>query len=249
MFDYLKPDWPAPDNVQAVITLRSRGDSCAPFDYFNLASHVGDDQRQVEANRKQLVEQLNLKKEPVWLNQIHGTTVINSPSSQSLHDADGCFADSVDTPCVVLTADCLPVLLCDQQGTKVAAVHAGWRGLCGGIISNALDQFDPDDTVLAYLGPAISALHFEVGLEVLDRFLSNAKNEKHKADIQRAFVKANKEKYLADLYALARAELVQHGVHQIYGGTFCSFSQEEQFYSYRRDKNCGRNASLIWLKS
>ena len=101
MFDYLKPDWPAPDNVQAVITLRSRGDSCAPFDYFNLASHVGDDQRQVEANRKQLVEQLNLKKEPVWLNQIHGTTVINSPSSQSLPDVDGCFVD-MGVPCVVL---------------------------------------------------------------------------------------------------------------------------------------------------
>jgi YfiH family protein len=248
-FDYLIPNWPAPDNVKALVTLRSRGDSSSPFDCFNLASHVGDNPQQVAINRKLLVDQLNLKKEPIWLNQIHGTTVIDSSSSTENLDADGCFSDSVDTPCVILTADCLPVLLCNQQGTRVAAVHAGWRGLCEGIIGKAINQFDTHDTVLAYLGPAISAAHFEVGSEVLSRFLLRAINETHRVAIEKAFTATIRGKYLADLYALARAELEQHNVDHIYGGSFCSFSQAEQFYSYRRNKNCGRNASLIWLKS
>jgi YfiH family protein len=248
-FDYLTPEWPAPDNVQAAITLRSKGESCAPYDNFNLATHVGDDPQQVALNRQQLIQQLDLNCPPLWLNQIHGNEVVAGFNSGCLPDADGCFSDRVGDCCVVLTADCLPALLCNQQGTKVAAVHAGWRGLCSGIITNALNQFDANDSVLAYLGPAISPLHFEVGQQVRESFLSKAIDREQEHLLEKAFTQSENDRYLADLYALARVELEQNGVNQIYGGDFCSYSQSEQFYSYRRDKDCGRNASLIWLKS
>lgn len=247
-FDYLIPDWPAPDNVQTLITLRSRGASVKPYENFNLATHVGDDPQQVALNRQHLIHQLNLQAQPVWLNQVHGTEVVKSAPRLDLPDADGCFSDTIDQACVILTADCMPILLCNQQGTNVAAIHAGWRGLCGGIISNALNLFDKNDSVLVYLGPAISAKHFEVGSEVLDKFLSGAINSEHRANIEKAFTKSVNDRYFADLYALARAELAEKGVTDIFGGDFCSFSQSDQFYSYRREKQCGRNASLIWLK-
>lgn len=248
-FDYLIPEWPAPENVAAIITLRSSGNSNPPYNNFNVASHVGDNSRQVELNRQLLIKQLKLQSQPLWLNQVHGTKIVDSADSGSVPEADGCFSDSTNHSCVILTADCLPVLLCNQQGTKVAALHAGWRGLCGGIIRNTLKQFDKNDSILAYLGPAISAAHFEVGPEVLDQFLANAIDSHHRSKIEQAFVASSGDRYFADLYALARAELQQNHVNKIFGGKFCSYAQPEQFYSYRRDKICGRNASLIWLKS
>ena len=248
-FDYLVPDWPAPANVNAVITLRGRGDSLPPFDYFNLATHVDDNPTQVAANRLLLRNQLDLKLEPFWLDQVHGTKVVYASNNALLPAADGAYTDIENQPCAILTADCMPVLLCNQQGTKVAAVHAGWRGLCGGIISKALAQFASCDSVMAYLGPAISAMHFEVGAEVRSEFLSKAINNDEKDSIKQAFTETSAGHYLADLYALARAELTRKGVAQVYGGKFCSYSQSELFYSYRREKICGRNASLIWLKS
>lgn len=248
-FDYIVPDWPAPDNVQSAITLRSSGSSSSPYDYFNLATHVGDNPQQVALNRQQLSQQLKLETQPLWLNQVHGTAVVDSASSNAIPDADASFSDCSQIPCVVLTADCLPVLLCNQQGTRVAAVHAGWRGLCGGIIGNTLKRFDANDSVIAYLGPAISTRHFEVGAEVRDQFLANAIDSEHRAKIKQAFTDSMADRFLGDLYALATAELEQNNVTQIYGGDYCSYGQSEHFYSYRRDKQCGRNASLIWLKS
>lgn len=248
-FDYIVPDWPVPENVQAAITLRTNGPSCAPYDHFNLATHVGDNHQQVALNRQQLVEQFELQAPPCWLNQVHGTTVVDTAVAAGIPDADASFSDCSHIPCVVLTADCLPVLLCNLQGTKVAAVHAGWRGLCDRVIGNTLKRFDANDTVLAYLGPAISATHFEVGPEVLDKFLANTLDSVHKAKTERAFVRSSNDRFLADLYALATAELEQNNVTHIFGGGYCSYGQPEHFYSYRRDKDCGRNASLIWLKS
>lgn len=248
-FNYLIPDWPAPDNVHAVITLRSRGSSNPPYNDFNLATHVGDDLVQVAANRSILCQHLNLKMEPIWLDQVHGNDIVYAASDYSDITADGSFTDREDQPCVILTADCMPVLFCNLQGTQVAAVHAGWRGLCSGIISKALDQFASGDTVMAYLGPAISAKHFEVGAEVRTAFLSQVSTNDEKESVKNAFKKASDNRYLADLYSLARAELARKGVTQIYGGEFCSYSQAALFYSYRREKICGRNASLIWLKS
>jgi YfiH family protein len=249
VFDYLVPDWPAPANVSAVITLRARGASLSPYDHFNLAAHVGDNPAQVATNRSLLREQLDFTLQPVWLDQVHGTEVVHAPNNPSLPSADGAYTNIVNQPCAILTADCMPVLLCNQQGTQVAAVHAGWRGLCGGIISKALEQFAPGDNVMAYMGPAISARHFEVGAEVRSAFLSKTVTNNQKDNIKKAFVETSQGHYLADLYALARAELTQKGVTQVYGGEFCSYSQSDLFYSYRREKVCGRNASLIWLNS
>jgi YfiH family protein len=210
---------------------------------------VGDNPAQVATNRLLLRKQLDLTLEPVWLDQVHGTGVVYVPNNASMPSADGTYTDIVNQPCAILTADCMPVLLCNQQGTQVAAVHAGWRGLCGGIISEALAQFASGDQIMAYLGPAISAKHFEVGAEVRLAFLSKAVTNNQKYSVKKAFVETSQGHYLADLYALARAELTQRGVTQVYGGEFCSYSQSDLFYSYRREKVCGRNASLIWLNS
>jgi len=245
---YWVPDWPVPANVRAVITLRSKGQSQTPFDSFNLAQHVGDDPQRVNSNRQLLMQALGLSAQPIWLNQVHGTEVVYAPEVHRLATADGCYSDQVGQACVVLTADCLPVLFCNQEGTQVAAAHAGWRGLCGGILRNALAHFRSNETVLAYFGPAIGPQIFEVGSEVLKAFLSSARNAEHQQSIERAFVTGVGGRYLADLYALARAELRSCGVSQIFGGDFCSYSQPKQFYSYRRDQITGRNASLVWLE-
>jgi YfiH family protein len=221
----------------------------APYDCFNLATHVDDNPDQVAINRSLLRQQLDFTLEPVWLDQVHGAEVIYAPNNSPLPSADGVYTDIKNQPCAILTADCMPVLLCNLQGTQVAAVHAGWRGLCGGIISKALEQFASGDQIMAYLGPAISAKHFEVGAEVRLAFLSKAVTNNQKYSVKKAFVETSQGHYLADLYALARAELTQRGVTQVYGGEFCSYSQSDLFYSYRREKVCGRNASLIWLNS
>ena len=250
--NYLIPEWPAPNRVRSAITLREGGHSQAPFDSYNLADHVSDNPRAVLANRQQLRQDLDLPSEPVWLNQVHGTQVVNACEVQGTPDADASFADQVNKVCVVLTADCLPVLFCNQQGTQVAAAHAGWRGLCGGVLRQTLAQFSADDKVLAYLGPAIGPQVFEVGDEVYQAFCDGAQNSEHKRLIKAAFRPvqsvAGVKRYIADLYALARAELRCCGVVSVYGGDYCSYSQPGQFFSYRRDQKTGRNASLIWLQ-
>jgi YfiH family protein len=163
--------------------------------------------------------------------------------------ADASYTDQVGQCSVVMTADCLPVLFCDRQGTRVAAAHAGWRGLCQGILRNTVAKFEVAEDVMAYLGPAIGPKKFEVGSEVLEEFLARAQDATQAQKIKTAFRPLGSSKYLADLYALARAELFSCGVTQIYGGQHCTFSEPERFYSFRREVITGRQASLIWLKS
>ena len=260
---YLIPDWPAPENVRSAISLRTGGVSEAPFNSNNLALHVEDNPAHVLANRQALVAALNLPCDPLWLEQVHGTDIVyvpnvkgvpnvqGVPKAQGVPSADGSYTDTANTVCAVLTADCLPVLLCNQSGTHVAAAHAGWRGLCNGILRDSVATFaQHDDQIMAYLGPAIVPQTFEVGAEVLEAFLAKAQNAEHQQAIRAAFVPSSTiEKHLADLYALARAELAASGVTAVYGGEYCTFSQPEQFYSYRRDHKTGRNASLIWLEN
>ena len=246
--NYMIPDWPVPDCVKSVITLRAKGCSKPPFNDFNLADHVGDDLLAVLANRKQLLESLNLNSEPIWLDQVHGSRVVYAPEVISKPSADACYTNIIGQTCVVLTADCLPVLFCNQNGSKVAAAHAGWRGLCAGILRKTLSCFSPNETVLAYLGPAIGPKVFEVGADVLEAFLSGAQNSQHVALIKLAFKPCDNGRYFADLYALARAELKCAGIEHVYGGLSCTYSQPDKFFSYRRDKITGRNASLIWLE-
>ena len=250
--NFLIPDWPAPAQIMSAITLRSGGSSRPPFDSNNLALHVEDNASDVQKNRDSLVDSLALPAQPLWLNQCHGTDLVYVPQASQAASADGSYSDKTNTVCAILTADCLPVLFCNQSGSQIAAAHAGWRGLCGGILRKTVATFKHSpDQVMAYLGPAIGPQVFEVGAEVLQAFLHSAQNAQHKQAVIEAFkaVDGSADKYLADLYALARAELVASGVIDIYGGNYCSYSDSERFYSYRRESKTGRNASLVWLQS
>lgn len=241
--DLLTPDWPAPPNVRALQTLRPGGCSAAPWDSFNLGDHVGDDPARVAANRAAL--RRHLPAEPLWLQQVHGIAAVDAgktANSGSGVVADAAFARQPDVVCAVMTADCLPVLFCDRAGSVVAAAHAGWRGLLGGILESTLvGMAVPAAELLAWLGPAIGPQAFEVGDEVRTAFLADD------PAAATAFVALGAGKWLADLYALARRRLLRAGVQQIYGGGECTLSDRARYFSYRRDGITGRMATLIWL--
>ena len=241
--DLLTPDWPAPPNVRALQTLRPGGCSAAPWDSFNLGDHVGDDPARVAANRAAL--RRHLPAEPLWLQQVHGIAAVDAgktANSGSGVVADAAFARQPDVVCAVMTADCLPVLFCDRAGSVVAAAHAGWRGLLGGILESTLVGMAVSAAeLLAWLGPAIGPQAFEVGDEVRTAFLADD------PAATTAFVALGPGKWLADLYALARRRLLRAGVQQIYGGGECTLSDRARYFSYRRDGITGRMATLIWL--
>lgn len=240
---WIEPDWPAPKTVRAVMTTRSGGVSLPPYDSMNLATHVGDDAGFVQQNRQRLQQIMDLSLQPLWLNQVHGTRIVDVADATEGCDADGSFARGPQRPCVVMTADCLPVLICDRQATQVAAVHAGWRGLVNGAVEAAIEAFDaPNKDLLIWLGVAIGPSHFEVGDEVREAFLL------HDAEAADAFVETSAGKWLANIYRLARRRLAMMGIESVYGGEGCSFADAESFFSYRRQRDCGRMASLIWLQ-
>lgn len=241
-----QPEWPAPARVGSFITYRQPGHSQGVYAQNNLASHVGDASAAVAANRDDLIQYLTLPQQPLWLRQVHGTRVVDAAEVNAPPiEADGAFCTAPGTICAVLTADCLPILLCDSKGTQVAAVHGGWRGLAKGIISAALQHFKgPRTDLLAYLGPAISASVYEVGEEVVAAFANLPGNIASCAQ-------ANSQRpghYFLDLYAVAWLQLQDCGINAIYGGNRCSYREKSYFYSYRRDGQTGRMASLIWLK-
>jgi polyphenol oxidase len=234
------PDWPAPANVKSLQTTRKGGISAAPYASLNLGSHVGDNPLVVNRNRM-LLEPL-LPSEPVWLNQVHGVTVTNVGQAGCLPQADASVSTHRGAVCVVMTADCLPVLLCDEQGTVVGAAHAGWRGLCDGVIEATVKEMNvPPATLMAWLGPAIGPAAFEVGDEVRSAFVEK------QAQAETAFVAGANGKWMADIYQLARLRLQALGVQRIYGGGLCTYSEPERFYSYRRDGVTGRMGTFVWL--
>ena len=242
------PNWPAPKNVQALQTTRRGGTSVGSYESFNLGDHVGDAPLAVERNRI-LLEPL-LPSEPVWLKQVHGISVVDAADAACCPEADACVSAHPGAVCVVMTADCLPLLLCDQNGSVVAAVHAGWRGLCDGVIEQTAQAMKvPSDTLMAWLGPAISAQAFEVGDEVRDAFMSR------QPEAATAFVPFSPEtqkagtgkKWQADIYKLARLRLQALGITQIYGGDLCTHTDRASFFSYRRDGVTGRMGTFIWL--
>lgn len=251
----IKPDWPAPAEVVAASTTRTglpgfAGASEAAYARFNLGDHVGDRPEAVAANREALLRHFSDLKQLAWLEQVHGTQVQTlSECNPPLTEADAAITARRGLACVVMTADCLPVLFCDRQGHQVAAAHAGWRGLCEGVLVEAVRSFSsaPED-LLAWMGPAISARHFEVGSEVKAAFMSRFYCADHSV-IERAFSASalGSGHCYADLYALARAQLASLGVGWIGGGEHCTFAEPEHFFSYRRDDICGRQASLIYL--
>lgn len=239
---WIQPDWPAPRNVRAAATVRAGGVSSAPFDSLNLGSHVGDDVRSVAENRRLLQAALQLPAEPVWLNQVHGTGVVEAYQQQSPPTADAAVARQAGQVCVVLTADCLPVLFCDRRGMRVAAAHAGWRGLAAGVLGATVEALDvAPKNLLAWLGPAIEQEAFEVGREVRDEFVT--RNWANNA----AFTANARGRWQADLYALARMELQRLGIDAIYGGGFACYADRERFFSYRRDGRTGRMGTMIWI--
>ncbi|KJH83096.1 laccase [Pseudomonas fluorescens] len=240
MNDWLMPDWPAPARVKACVTTREGGVSLAPFDSLNLGDHVGDDPSAVAENRRRLTDQFAIT--PAWLQQVHGIDVVEAdPTRVATADASWCATPGI--ACTAMTADCLPVLFCNRAGTRVAAAHAGWRGLASGVLEATLDSLAlPADETLAWLGPAIGPQAFEVGPEVREAFIAQH------TDAERAFQPShNAGKFLADIYALARLRLAERGITAVYGGGLCTVS-DPRFFSYRRNARTGRFASLIWLE-
>lgn len=247
--DIIEPDWPAPPSIIALTTTRLGGVSEGPYASFNLGHHVGDNPDHVNQNRDRLLKAVNLHHEPIWLNQTHSNIIINLDN----HDltkmvanpptADGCYTVKTQQICAVLTADCLPVLLCNRAGTEVAAVHAGWRGCLSGILSEAIKNFrSPPSDIIAWLGPAIGPEAFEVGPEVFEAFTS------HEPKNTPAFIPQTNSKYLANLYLLATLSLNRDGVTAVYGGDYCTFTDDKMFFSYRKAGGyTGRMASIIFI--
>ncbi len=244
----IHPDWPAPAAVGALSTTRHGGYSSGPYSSLNLAGHVGDDPRQVERNRRALEQAAGLPHAPHWLRQVHGTTVADLAAASVATEADAAISFEAGQVCAVQTADCLPVLICSDDGRGVAAVHAGWRGLAGGIVEVAVRSFREHGVLpgrlMAWLGPAISAPAYEVGAEVRDLFMA--------ADGQSAaaFTRSEDDRWQLDLYVIARQRLAAAGIERVFGGRYCTFSDcvdgQPRFFSYRRDGRCGRQATLIW---
>ncbi|MDA9279818.1 peptidoglycan editing factor PgeF [Oceanospirillaceae bacterium] len=210
---------------------------------FNLARHVHDLPERVEQHRLQLQHDLKLERQPFWLNQTHSTTLLNLPEEANLRSADGSYTRALNWPCVVMTADCLPILFCNTSGSQVAAVHAGWQGLSNGIVSKVVATFADPASILVWMGPAIGPDAFEVGPDVLAAF------DIDPSHVPQEFTPVNTKpnKWMGNLYALARKELAGLGVTQVFGGEHCTLSDAEHFYSHRRDPQSGRMASLIWI--
>ncbi|WP_165664999.1 peptidoglycan editing factor PgeF [Metapseudomonas otitidis] len=239
MTGWLTPDWPAPARVRACVTTRADGVSLPPYDSFNLGDHVDDDPTAVASNRLKLTTTLGCQ--PAWLSQVHGIRVVDADPTR-VETADASWSQVPGIASLVMTADCLPALFCNRDGTRVAAAHAGWRGLANGVLEATLDALaTPADQILVWLGPAIGPDAFEVGPEVREAFIAQH------AETEVAFrPSANAGRYLADIYALARIRLAASGITAVYGGGFCTVS-DPRFYSYRRASRTGRFASLVWL--
>jgi len=237
--DWLIPDWPAPVQIKSCVTTRAGGVSLAPFYSFNLGDHVDDSPQAVAANRLRLTSSLNIQ--PAWLRQVHGVVVAHADPSRVI-EADASWTATPGIACTIMTADCLPVLFCDRAGTRVAAAHAGWRGLAAGVLEATVASLSvPGSEILAWLGPAIGPQAFEVGPEVRDAFIST-----HPEAATAFLPSRNAGRFMADIYALARLRLAACGVTSVYGGGFCTV-HDPRFYSYRQSARTGRFASLVWI--
>ena len=248
----LKPDWPAPPEVHAAFTLRSGGVSAPPFDSLNLGAQVGDEAAAVRENRRRVRAQLRLTQEPAWMEQVHGTVVVelNQAALLDVHlPTARCVGDAAVTNragpiCAVQVADCLPVLFAVRDGSAVAAAHAGWRGLAGGVLEATVRALSVEPReLIAWLGPAIGQAHFEVGEEVRRAFLATD------PDATSAFAANDRGRWQCDLVGLARGRLAALGVTEVFGGTWCSYTDAAHFFSYRRDGQCGRMAALVWREA
>ena len=243
--ELIRPDWPAAPRIAAAATTRAGGHSIGSFTGLNLAEHVGDEPERVARNRRILAAELNLPEAPRWLKQVHGEQVVDAAQLSVPTAADAIISATPGQVCAVLTADCLPVLLCDRQARHVAAIHAGWRGLLAGVVEASVEAFErrqvPASSILAWLGPAIGPSAYEVGNDVWE--LCSLRYP----DCLSALVSGRPEHWQMDLYAVARGILERAGVTSVYGGDYCTFA-DQRFFSHRRDGVTGRQATLIWLQ-
>lgn len=238
------PDWPVPSQIKSCVSTRIGGVSDAPYQGLNLGAHVGDLAEHVMANRAELQRLAGFSGDIQWLNQVHSNIALKLPTELTDRTADACYTEQKNIVCAVLTADCLPAIFCDANGTQVAAAHAGWRGLCDGVLEETLKRFANPAEVMVWLGPAIGPEAFEVGAEVREAFITVD------AQAAQAFKPSHNEgKWLGDLYSLARLRLAALGCEKVYGGDYCTFSDARRFYSYRRDGVTGRMATLIWIEA
>jgi YfiH family protein len=239
--DLIIPEWPAPAQVGGLVTTRAGGVSVAPYASLNLAHHVGDDPDAVAENRARLMAYCRLPEPPRWLTQVHSARAVEAAEVNGDYTADASVTAIPGVVCAVLTADCLPVMLCDRSGSRVGIAHAGWRGLAAGVLESAISALGaPAYEIMAWLGPSIGPEAFEVGDEVRSAFLD------FDPAAASAFRPSPRGRWLADIYALARQRLYRCGVHDVYGGGWCTYNDVERFYSYRRDGVTGRMAALIW---
>lgn len=249
--NWLDADWPAPDYIKAGTTLRKGGVSHPPYASLNIATHVGDERAMVMQNRAML--KLPTENEPQWLQQTHSSTAVLLPNEEITPLADAAFTLDKNVVCTVMTADCLPLLITDTSGSCVAAIHAGWRGLHGGIIEATIKKLPVEpESLLVWLGPAIGPDVYEVGEEVYDSFTLAALatyGQSGSDEVKQAFTPVSDRHWLFDIYRLAKLRLNKIGVRQIYGGNHCTLTEEDLFFSYRRDGITGRMASMIWIES
>ena len=244
------PDWPAPESIHAFVTERTGGFSGGKFASLNLAYHVDDDSRAVECNRDLLQSSVPVNLTFQWLNQIHSNiaNIVRVPTSPIKGDSLVCREPGI--VCCVLTADCLPIFLTNTKGTEIAVIHAGWRGICQGILANTVNEMSshPGD-LMAWLGPAIGPCHYEVGGDLKDIFRESIDSKELWAEIEECFgLSSTAGKFFLDLYKTAAAIFRHLGITDIYGGNYCTFSDEDKFYSYRRDKETGRMVSAIFIE-
>ena len=240
---YLVPNWEAPGNIKAVVTTRLDGVSQGNYSSFNLGFRTGDSKENVSANREQLVNDWGWTYPPQWLHQVHGIEVVHADGGHLEYEADASWTRTAGLPCVVLTADCLPVIFCDQKGSTVATAHAGWKGLASGVLEATIRSMGvPPGELMAWFGPAISQQYFEVGPEVKEAFVS------HLPNAEQAFVPGREDRWMGDLYLLARQRLSAAGVDRIFGGGFCTYADSDRWFSYRRDGGqSGRMATVVWI--
>lgn len=240
--DWIVPEWPAPAGVRAFVTTRSGGVSEGAYASLNLSATNGDDEARVVRNRE--IVRARLPEMPRWMRQVHGVAVANlDERGEGAPTADAAVAGMRGRVCNVLTADCMPLMLCDTEGRRVSVAHAGWRGLAAGVVESAVSALAASpDKVLAWMGPAIGPRAFEVGPEVREAFV------REDAGAEAAFVPHGAGKHLADLYALAKQRLARVGVTSVYGGGFCTYHETERFFSYRREKRSGRMGAFIWIE-
>ncbi len=245
--DWIRADWPAPENIIAGSTTRRGGVSGGRYASLNLAAHVGDQPEHVVENRRRFVDMCDLPEEPYWLKQVHGIRVVRAGARNDAGgapEADAAIGQADGDSCAIMTADCLPILLCSTDGDEIAAVHAGWRGLAGGVVAaTVLEMHTAPSSVIAWLGPAISQDTFEVGDDVRDAFTAL---DAESADCFRA---NDRGRWQADLYGLARMRLAATGVTAAYGGDYCTAADPQRFFSHRRDGSCGRMVTFIHRRS